>query len=82
MSYVSEALVQKVDLRQDVFIRRNKGIDRYRTDFSQGFFYSPKFLVKKYTIWFKDPCDEILQMSLFGVNGSTDNASGSDQNLI
>ena len=28
-------------------VRRNKGIDRYRTDFSQGFFYSPKLIVNK-----------------------------------
>ena len=30
------------------------GIDRYRTDFSKGFFYSPKFFAQKYTCWFKN----------------------------
>ena len=34
-------------------IRRNKGIDRYRTDFSHGFFCTTKLFVKNYTIWLR-----------------------------
>ena len=33
----------------EAIIRRNKGIDRYRTDFSQGFFCITKLFVKNYT---------------------------------
>ena len=52
-------------------LSRNKGIDRYRTDFSQGFFYSPKFFVKKYTIWFKDPCKKAILKAKFKVLKNT-----------
>lgn len=33
--------------------RRNKGINRYHTNFSQGFFCTTKIFVKNYTIWWK-----------------------------